>query len=88
MGGAPGDWLDQTMDDRAAEAADAIARAGQRPDVDGRRIGLWGAGQAGWTLPEIAAKAPGGDDDHPTHHVPAPPAPPAPYGGVLPFRAP
>ncbi|MGW5346758.1 CocE/NonD family hydrolase [Streptomyces sp. HUAS TT3] len=59
VGGAPGDWLDQTMDDRAAEAADAIAWARQRPDVDGRRIGLWGASQAGWVLPKIAAKDPG-----------------------------
>ncbi|QGZ49745.1 alpha/beta hydrolase [Streptomyces sp. QHH-9511] len=56
VGGAPGDWLDQTMEDRAQEAADAIAWARQRPDVDGRRIGLWGASQAGWVLPKIAAK--------------------------------
>jgi dienelactone hydrolase len=56
VGGAPGDWLDQTMDDRAREAVDAIAWARQRPDVDGGRIGLWGASQAGWVLPKIAAK--------------------------------
>ncbi|MFE1828815.1 alpha/beta hydrolase family protein [Streptomyces yangpuensis] len=56
VGEAPGDWLDQSMDDRAAEAADAIAWARGRPDLDGGRIGLWGAGQAGWVLPEIAAK--------------------------------
>ncbi|MGJ7416035.1 alpha/beta hydrolase family protein [Streptomyces cinereoruber] len=57
--GAPGDWLDQSMDDRAQEAVDAIAWARQRPDVDGGRIGLWGASQAGWVLPKIAAKDPG-----------------------------
>ncbi|MFF3721311.1 alpha/beta hydrolase family protein [Streptomyces erythrochromogenes] len=56
VGGAPGDWLDQSMDDRAGEAADAIAWARQRPDIDGSRIGLWGASQAGWVLPKIAAK--------------------------------
>ncbi|MFJ3979868.1 alpha/beta hydrolase family protein [Streptomyces sp. NPDC090021] len=56
VGGAPGDWLDQSMDDRAAEAADAIAWARGRPDVDGARIGLWGASQAGWVLPGIAAQ--------------------------------
>ncbi|MFJ5933952.1 alpha/beta hydrolase family protein [Streptomyces sp. NPDC093071] len=54
--GAPGDWLDQSMDDRAREAVDAIAWARERPDVDGSRIGLWGASQAGWVLPKIAAK--------------------------------
>ncbi|MFE0577447.1 alpha/beta hydrolase family protein [Streptomyces sp. NPDC058874] len=56
VGGAPGDWLDQSMDDRAAEAAAAIAWARQRPDVDGDRVGLWGASQAGWVLPKIAAR--------------------------------
>ncbi|THA82899.1 alpha/beta hydrolase [Streptomyces sp. A0592] len=56
VGGAPGDWLDQSMDDRAGEAADAIAWARQRPDIDGGRIGLWGASQAGWVLPKIAAR--------------------------------
>ncbi|MHA4776577.1 alpha/beta hydrolase family protein [Streptomyces sp. MSC1_001] len=56
VGGAPGDWLDQTMEDRAREAAAAIAWARRRPDVDGRRIGLWGASQAGWVLPKIAAQ--------------------------------
>ncbi|MFE0699298.1 alpha/beta hydrolase family protein [Streptomyces sp. NPDC058872] len=56
VAGAPGDWLDQTMDDRAREAVDAIAWARRRPEVDGDRIGLWGASQAGWVLPKIAAE--------------------------------
>ncbi|MGW3215792.1 alpha/beta hydrolase family protein [Streptomyces parvus] len=59
VGGAPGNWLDQSMGDRAAEALDAIAWARQRPDIDGDRIGLWGASQAGWVLPRIAAQDPG-----------------------------
>ncbi|MEU7600638.1 CocE/NonD family hydrolase [Streptomyces sp. NPDC040724] len=59
VGGSPGDWLDQSMDDRAQEAVDAIAWARQRPDIDGSSIGLWGASQAGWVLPKIAAKDPG-----------------------------
>ncbi|MFF1544754.1 alpha/beta hydrolase family protein [Streptomyces sp. NPDC058291] len=56
VAGAPGDWLDQSMDDRADEAAAAIAWARARPDIDGDRIGLWGASQAGWVLPKVAAK--------------------------------
>ncbi|WP_240139466.1 alpha/beta hydrolase family protein [Streptomyces sp. MUM 178J] len=56
VGGAPGDWLDQTMGDRADEAADAIAWARRRPDIDGSRVGLWGASQAGWVLPKIVAR--------------------------------
>ncbi|MCP9986081.1 alpha/beta hydrolase [Streptomyces sudanensis] len=58
VAGAPGDWLDQSMEDRADEAAAAIAWARARPDVDGDRIGLWGASQAGWVLPKIAARTP------------------------------
>ncbi|MGW7084721.1 alpha/beta hydrolase family protein [Streptomyces sp. NPDC054871] len=56
VAGAPGDWLGQSMDDRAEETAAAIAWARARPDIDGDRIGLWGASQAGWVLPKVAAK--------------------------------
>ncbi|MFF2573173.1 alpha/beta hydrolase family protein [Streptomyces sp. NPDC058084] len=56
--GAPGNWLDQSMDDRAEETTAAIAWARARPDIDGDRIGLWGASQAGWVLPKVAAKTP------------------------------
>jgi dienelactone hydrolase len=58
VAGAPGNWLEQSMDDRAEEAAAAIAWARARPDIDGDRIGLWGASQAGWVLPKVAARAP------------------------------
>ncbi|MFJ8078221.1 alpha/beta hydrolase family protein [Streptomyces sp. NPDC096176] len=60
VAGAPGNWLEQSMDDRADEAAAAIAWARTRPDIDGDRIGLWGASQAGWVLPKVAAKTPVG----------------------------
>ncbi|MCX5196118.1 alpha/beta hydrolase [Streptomyces sp. NBC_00249] len=55
----PADWLGQTMDDRARETADALAWARTRPEVDGGRTGLWGASQAGWVLPKVAATVPG-----------------------------
>ncbi|GGW62443.1 alpha/beta hydrolase family protein [Streptomyces xantholiticus] len=58
VAGAPGNWLDQSMGDRADEASAAITWARARPDIDGHRIGLWGASQAGWVLPKIAAKTP------------------------------
>ncbi|QGV77039.1 alpha/beta hydrolase family protein [Streptomyces ficellus] len=58
VAGASGNWLDQSMDDRANEAAAAVAWARARPDIDGDRIGLWGASQAGWVLPKVAAKTP------------------------------
>jgi dienelactone hydrolase len=57
--GAPGNWLHQSMDERATETMAAIAWAKTRPDIDPDRIGLWGASQAGWVLPKVAARAPG-----------------------------
>ncbi|MFF3689730.1 alpha/beta hydrolase family protein [Streptomyces sp. NPDC002187] len=56
VSGSQGDWLDQSMSDRAEEALAAVAWARSRPDIDGRRIGLWGASQAGWVLPKVAAR--------------------------------
>ncbi len=54
--GAPGNWLDQSMHDRAAEVEAAISWAYSRPDLDATRIGLWGAGQAGLVIPEVLAR--------------------------------
>ncbi|MFI8828772.1 alpha/beta hydrolase family protein [Streptomyces sp. NPDC053431] len=56
VGGSEGDWLEQSMDDRAEETLAAVAWARGRPDIDGRRVGLWGASQAGWVLPKVAAR--------------------------------
>ncbi|MFD8155101.1 alpha/beta hydrolase family protein [Streptomyces sp. NPDC059720] len=56
VGGSEGDWLDQSMDERAEETLAAVAWARERPGIDGRRIGLWGASQAGWVLPKVAAR--------------------------------
>ncbi|MER6134047.1 CocE/NonD family hydrolase [Streptomyces sp. NPDC001815] len=56
VGASEGNWLDQSMDDRADETLAAIAWARTRPGIDGRRIGLWGASQAGWVLPKVAAR--------------------------------
>lgn len=56
VAGSGGDWLDQSMDERADETLAAVAWARKRPGIDGRRIGLWGASQAGWVLPKVAAR--------------------------------
>lgn len=58
VNGAPGNWLDQTMHDRAVETEAAIAWSHGRPEIDAQRIGLWGISQAGWVLPEVAARHP------------------------------
>lgn len=56
--GAPGNWLDQSMHDRALEAEAAIAWARERSDIDPRRVGVWGISQAGWVVPEVAVHLP------------------------------
>ncbi|MFE7430757.1 alpha/beta hydrolase family protein [Streptomyces sp. NPDC057545] len=56
VAGSEGNWLDQSMEDRADETLAAVAWARARPDIDGRRIGLWGASQAGWVMPKVAAR--------------------------------
>jgi hypothetical protein len=58
VAGSTGNWLHQSMDDRATEVTDAITWARSRPDIDPRRIGLWGASQAGWVMPKVAARTP------------------------------
>lgn len=56
--GAPGNWLNQSMRDRAAEVTAAIDWARERSDIDPRRIGGWAISQGGWVLPEVAAQRP------------------------------
>ncbi|ORB51063.1 alpha/beta hydrolase [Mycobacteroides saopaulense] len=56
--GAPGNWLNQSMHDRAAEAEAAIDWAHGRADIDPRRIGVWGISQGGWVVPEVAVHRP------------------------------
>ncbi|MDM4720373.1 alpha/beta hydrolase [Micromonospora sp. WMMA1363] len=58
VAGSAGNWLDQTMADRAQEVAAALAWGRQHPSIDRHRIGLWGASQAGWVLPRVAAETP------------------------------
>lgn len=53
VGASTGNWLDQDMQDRAAEAVAAMAALHALPDADGRVIGLIGFSQAGWVLPRV-----------------------------------
>lgn len=55
VGTSEGQWLHQSMADRAAEASEVIDWAHAQPDIDTTRIVLWGASQAGWVLPDVAA---------------------------------
>lgn len=56
VGGSTGDWLDQTMDDRADEVSAAVDWALEQSGLPTDRIVLWGASQAGWVLPKVVAQ--------------------------------
>ncbi len=56
VNGSSGNWLEQTMDDRAIEATEAINWAKSLVQIDKEKVGLWGASQAGWVIPKIVQK--------------------------------
>ncbi|MCV2369393.1 alpha/beta hydrolase family protein [Roseateles oligotrophus] len=49
-----GNWLEQTMSDRAEEAAAAMAMLAQRPELDAKGSGLIGFSQGAWVLAQAA----------------------------------
>ncbi|MBB2910659.1 hypothetical protein FHS43_001922 [Streptosporangium becharense] len=55
VGASTGNWLHQSLGDRAREVGAAVDWAARRPGIDRRRIGLWGASQGGWVVPGVAA---------------------------------
>lgn len=55
VGASTGNWLDQSMDDRASEVNTAIDWALAQSDMPTQRIVLWGASQAGWVMPQVIA---------------------------------
>ena len=57
VGRSAGNWLDQSMQDRAAEAMAAYLRVRSEPGVDAAKVGFLGYSQAGWVLPIVASRA-------------------------------
>ncbi|MGW5879090.1 alpha/beta hydrolase family protein [Nocardiopsis terrae] len=55
IGGSSGNWLDQDMDDRAAEVSAVIDWLLEQSRPQSGHIGLWGASQAGWVVPKVVA---------------------------------
>jgi pimeloyl-ACP methyl ester carboxylesterase len=54
VGTSTGNWLNQTMDDRADEALAALQAVSRLDGIDGNRVGFLGFSQAGWVLPRVA----------------------------------
>ncbi|ODC02919.1 hypothetical protein BFW38_04475 [Terasakiispira papahanaumokuakeensis] len=57
IGQSTGNWLSQTMADRAEEAALAMQRLRQLPELKKSRGGYLGFSQAGWVVPEASQRA-------------------------------
>ncbi|MGG1595505.1 alpha/beta hydrolase [Terribacillus saccharophilus] len=53
VGKSAGNWLDQTMDERAQEVKDVMEWAENSDDINTEKIILWGASQAGWVIPKV-----------------------------------
>lgn len=56
VGASTGNWLHQTMDDRANEALAALQAISALDDINGNHIGFLGFSQAGWVLPRVASR--------------------------------
>jgi len=54
VGTSTGNWLNQTMDDRADEALAALQAVSRLDGIEGNRVGFLGFSQAGWVLPRVA----------------------------------
>ncbi|KEP25173.1 alpha/beta hydrolase family protein [Bacillus zhangzhouensis] len=53
VGQSDGNWLNQSMEDRANEVDHVIEWAKKEPDLYSKQIILWGASQAGWVIPKV-----------------------------------
>lgn len=53
VNGSEGNWLKQSMNDRANEVVDVIKWIKEQDDFKSSKIGLWGSSQAGWVIPEV-----------------------------------
>ncbi|SNZ17523.1 hypothetical protein SAMN05421503_3272 [Terribacillus aidingensis] len=51
--GSQGNWLDQSMDDRAKEVENVINWVKKQETINSEKIILWGTSQAGWVIPKI-----------------------------------
>jgi uncharacterized protein len=57
-GQSTGDWKQADFPILAADVLAGVRSLAARHDIRSDRIGLWGASQAGWILPLVAAQAP------------------------------
>lgn len=56
VGHSTGNWLHQSMDDRAEEVIEVTQWVMAQPTLNSSNLVLWGASQAGWVIPKVLAK--------------------------------
>jgi dipeptidyl aminopeptidase/acylaminoacyl peptidase len=56
-GKSSGSWRDATFETLAGDVRAALTALAARSDIDRRRVGMWGASQAGFIAPRIAAES-------------------------------
>lgn len=56
VGASSGNWLAQTLPDRADEAASALIKLKQEPEFKHSNIGFLGFSQAGWVVPKASQR--------------------------------
>ncbi len=55
-GESTGDWTATSLSGLAEDAAAALTMLAARPEVDKRRVGLWGVSNSGWVAPIAAGR--------------------------------
>jgi pimeloyl-ACP methyl ester carboxylesterase len=58
-GKSSGDWKKVDLEDLAADALAGMKWLSTQPDIDSKKVGLWGISQGGWITPLAAAMEPG-----------------------------
>jgi alpha-beta hydrolase superfamily lysophospholipase len=56
VGHSTGNWLNQSMADRADEVEEVIEWTKKAYPKLTKKVGLWGASQAGWVIPKVISK--------------------------------
>ncbi|WP_077305663.1 alpha/beta hydrolase [Terribacillus halophilus] len=51
--GSHGNWLNQSMDDRAEEVENVLEWVKNQETINSEKIILWGSSQAGWVIPKV-----------------------------------
>lgn len=58
VGASTGQWRDGAFTELAGDVVAAVHLLAQRPEIDARRVGMWGVSEGGWVAPLAATHSP------------------------------